>query len=172
MVTAAALDNLREAVAAVPDPEIRVLTIEEIGILREVRDDPGGAPVVTITPTYSGCPAMDLVRAEIRDAAAAAGFPGVRVETVWSPAWTTEWIGPAARAKLARAGIAPPPPAAPPGATAPEGARLLPLARVVVRCPRCGSPETTEVARFGSTACKALWRCAACHEPFDHFKEH
>nr|WP_328912065.1 1,2-phenylacetyl-CoA epoxidase subunit PaaD [Streptomyces sp. NBC_00223] len=168
--------RLREVLSTVRDPEIRVLSLEELGILRSVAVLPDGVPVVTVTPTYTGCPAMDVIRADIRTAVLAAGYPEVRVETVWSPAWSTDWIGPAARAKLAAAGIAPPVargavPAAP-GAAAPHGRRLLPLAVAVPPCPRCGAADTEEVTRFGSTACKALWRCRSCREPFDHLKEH
>ncbi|NJP31271.1 1,2-phenylacetyl-CoA epoxidase subunit PaaD [Micromonospora thermarum] len=152
----------REAVAAVVDPEIRVVTIDELGILRSVDEDPAtGRVVVTITPTYTGCPAMDVIRADIRRALAAAGHPDVEVRTVYSPAWSTDWISAGGRAKLAAAGIAPP------GPVRREGAVPLSLA---VRCPRCGSPETEQVSRFGSTACKALWRCRSCSEPFDHLK--
>ncbi|MET9296413.1 1,2-phenylacetyl-CoA epoxidase subunit PaaD [Streptomyces sp. NPDC003077] len=165
--------RLREVLAAVRDPEIRVLSIEELGILRAARVAPDGAAHVTITPTYVGCPAMDAIRADIRTAVRDAGYPGVRIDTVWSPAWTTGWIGDAARAKLRAAGIAPPGGAHRPTGTAPpEGARLLPLAVDRPGCPRCGAADTTELTRFGSTACKALWRCRACGEPFDHFKEH
>ncbi|WUJ33057.1 phenylacetate-CoA oxygenase subunit PaaJ (plasmid) [Streptomyces sp. NBC_00388] len=167
--------RVRAAVAGVPDPEIRVVTIEDLGILREVTVDTEGRAVVTITPTYVGCPAMDAIRTGIRSAARDAGAVDVRVDTVWAPAWTTAWISEDARAKLYAAGIAPPGAgAAPPGA-APAGARLLPLAAApspAPHCPRCGSAETARLARFGSTACKALWRCEGCGEPFDHFKEH
>jgi ring-1,2-phenylacetyl-CoA epoxidase subunit PaaD len=153
--------SLREAVAAVRDPEIRVLTIEELGILRDVAVDPRtGRGTVTITPTYSGCPAMDAIRRDIRAAARAACHGDVDVVTVLSPAWTTDWIGEPARAKLAAAGIAPPGPA--------RGGRVQ--VTLSVRCPRCGSPDTELLSGFGSTACKALWRCRACAEPFDSVK--
>ncbi|MEV4844179.1 1,2-phenylacetyl-CoA epoxidase subunit PaaD [Micromonospora matsumotoense] len=152
----------RAAVAAVVDPEIRVITIDELGILRAVDEDPTtGRVLVTITPTYTGCPAMDVIRADIRRALAAAGHPGAEVRTVFSPAWSTDWISAEGRAKLAAAGIAPPTPVGSAGA--------VPLT-LAVRCPLCGSPETEQVSRFGSTACKALWRCRSCSEPFDHLK--
>jgi ring-1,2-phenylacetyl-CoA epoxidase subunit PaaD len=152
----------RRAAAAVVDPEIRVVTIEELGILREVTEDPDtGRVTVTITPTYSGCPAMDVIRADIRTALAAAGHPDVEVRTVFAPAWSTDWISESGRAKLAAAGIAPPGPA---GRTGP-----VPLT-IGVRCPRCGSVDTELLSRFGSTACKALWRCRACRDPFDQVK--
>ncbi|MDM4722076.1 1,2-phenylacetyl-CoA epoxidase subunit PaaD [Micromonospora sp. WMMA1363] len=152
----------RAAVAAVVDPEIRVITIDELGILRSVDHEPAtGRVVVTITPTYTGCPAMDVIRADIRRALAAAGHPDVEIQTIHSPAWSTDWISAAGRAKLAAAGIAPPAPARRVGA--------VPVT-LAVRCPRCGSPETEQISRFGSTACKALWRCRSCSEPFDHLK--
>ncbi|KKK07128.1 1,2-phenylacetyl-CoA epoxidase subunit PaaD [Micromonospora sp. HK10] len=157
------MSDPRAAVAAVVDPEIRVITIDELGILRSVDEDPeSGRLVVTITPTYTGCPAMDVIRADVRRALAAAGHPDAEVRTVYSPAWSTDWISERGRAKLAAAGIAPPAPA-------PRGGTVVPLT-LAVRCPRCGSPETEQVSRFGSTACKALWRCRACSEPFDHLK--
>lgn len=151
----------RAAAAAVVDPEIRVVTIEELGILREVATDAAGHVTVTITPTYSGCPAMDVIRADIRAALAAAGHPDAEVVTVLRPAWSTDLISPTGRRKLAAAGIAPPGPAPRPGA--------VPL-RLTVRCPRCGSPDTEQLSRFGSTACKSLWRCRSCAEPFDTIK--
>ncbi|WP_176308470.1 1,2-phenylacetyl-CoA epoxidase subunit PaaD, partial [Micromonospora sp. NBS 11-29] len=152
--------SARDAVAAVVDPEIRVITIDELGILRAVEEEPDtGRVVVTITPTYTGCPAMDVIRSDIRRALAAAGHPDAEVRTVHSPAWSTDWISEHGRTKLAAAGIAPP---------APRGDDTVVPLTLAVRCPRCGSPETTQVSRFGSTACKALWRCRSCSEPFDH----
>jgi len=147
------------AVAAVPDPELRAVTIEDLGILREVRQE-AGRVVVTITPTYSGCPAMDVIRADIVAALRAAGHPDAEVVTVLSPAWSTDDITAAGRAKLAAAGISPP--HAVTGGPVPV--------RLAVRCPRCGSLDTEELSRFGSTACKALWRCRGCVEPFEHVK--
>lgn len=146
--------------ATVVDPELRVITIAELGILRGVAEDADGVVTVTITPTYSGCPAMDVIRADIRRALAAAGYPDANVVTELRPAWSTDMISESGRRKLAAAGFAPPGPA-------PTGTVAL---RLAVRCPRCGSPETEEVAHFGSTACKALWRCRACAEPFEHVK--
>jgi ring-1,2-phenylacetyl-CoA epoxidase subunit PaaD len=145
-----------EAASAVVDPEIRVITIEELGVLRRV-DNEGGHVTVTITPTYSGCPAMDVIRADIRGALSRAGYPDAEIVTELSPPWTTDRISDTGRAKLAAAGIAPP--------------HQLTL-RISVRCPRCGSPETEELSRFGSTACKSLWRCRACREPFDRIRPH
>jgi len=146
--------SLREAVAAVVDPELRVVTIEELGILRSVDVD-GDRATVTITPTYSGCPAMDVIRADVAAAARDAGYPSVLVRTVLAPAWSTDDITPSGRDKLAAAGIAPPGPV---------------LLTISVRCPRCGSPDTAELSRFGATPCKALWRCRSCAEPFEAVK--
>ena len=149
------------AVAAVVDPELRVVTIAELGILRGVRTDPAtGAVTVTITPTYSGCPAMDTIRADITMALHAAGHREADVVTQLSPAWSTDDITAEGRAKLAAAGIAPPTPVT-------SGPVAVALS---VRCPQCGSPQTEQLSRFGSTACKALWRCRACTEPFEHVK--
>jgi ring-1,2-phenylacetyl-CoA epoxidase subunit PaaD len=145
----------RAAAASVVDPEIRAVTIDELGILREVTIDPDGHVVVTITPTYSGCPALDMIRADIVAALAEAGYPDAEVRTTLSPPWSTDQISTTGREKLAAAGIAPP------------GQVLL---RLAPRCPRCGSPDTEQLSRFGSTACKALWRCRTCAEPFDAVK--
>ncbi|MFC5927480.1 1,2-phenylacetyl-CoA epoxidase subunit PaaD [Micromonospora vulcania] len=156
------MSDPRVAAASVVDPEIRVITIDELGILRAVEKDPAsGRVTVTITPTYTGCPAMDVIRADIRRALTAAGHPDAEVRTVYSPAWSTDWISAAGRAKLAAAGIAPP--------ARVTAAGVVPLT-LAARCPHCGSPETEQVSRFGSTACKALWRCRSCSEPFDHLK--
>jgi ring-1,2-phenylacetyl-CoA epoxidase subunit PaaD len=145
-------------VASVVDPELRVVTIEELGILRDVTSDGDGRVTVTITPTYTGCPAMDVIRADILTALRAAGLPDAEVVTVFAPAWSTDWISPGGRAKLAAAGVAPPGPA-----------HAVPLS-LSVRCTLCGSPDTEQLSRFGSTACKALWRCRSCGEPFDAIK--
>ncbi|TDD68737.1 phenylacetate-CoA oxygenase subunit PaaJ [Jiangella aurantiaca] len=163
--------DLREIVATVPDPELPVVTIEQLGILRDVRVGPSGHVTVDITPTYSGCPAMDAIRADIVARLAEHGIHSVDVRTELAPAWTTDWITPDGRAALEEHGIAPPGrdtllsrgrkshgPAAPIDLT------------LSVRCPHCGSPDTRELSRFGSTACKALWVCRACQEPFDHVK--
>jgi ring-1,2-phenylacetyl-CoA epoxidase subunit PaaD len=149
--------SARATVAAVRDPELRVVTIEELGILRDVAERDGRV-TVTITPTYSGCPAMDVIRADIAAALHADGYPDVAVDTTLAEPWTTDWITPAGRDKLTAAGIMPPEPA--------HGVRLT----LTVRCPRCGSPDTEELSRFGATACKSLWRCRACREPFERVK--
>jgi ring-1,2-phenylacetyl-CoA epoxidase subunit PaaD len=155
----------RAALAEVTDPEIPVLTIEDLGVLRGVEVD-GDRVVVTVTPTYSGCPAMDEIRADVRAALERAGWTDVEVRTALSPAWTTDWMSDDGRRKLQEHGIAPPAPRA-------AGPVLVPLGRrPEVRCPQCGSADTEELARFSSTSCKALWRCRTCREPFDHFKAH
>jgi ring-1,2-phenylacetyl-CoA epoxidase subunit PaaD len=152
----------------VHDPEIPVLSIADLGILRSVAVDRSGRVVVEITPTYSGCPAMDAIRDDVVAALTAAGYPDVRVRTVLAPAWTTDWITERGRARLAEFGIAPPGPAG--GTTAGPVPLALRVRRPDVACPRCGSTDTIEVSRFSSTACKAAYRCATCAEPFDHFK--
>ena len=139
------------AIADVPDPEIPVLTISDLGIIRGFVDDP---PRVRISPTYTGCPATVAIEHAIREALDQAGFPEVHIERVLFPPWTTEWITERGRERLKAYGIAPPDPAA------------------TAECPRCGSTESQEVSRFGSTPCKAQWRCKACYEPFDRFKCH
>ncbi len=150
--------------ATVPDPEVPVVTIEDLGILRSVEVDDAGHVDVAITPTYSGCPAMEAIRSDIGTAFAQAGYDDVRVEFVLAPAWTTDWMTEEGKAKLEAYGIAPPRHRA---ADTGDGPVTLSLS---VRCPQCGSPDTRELSRFGSTACKALWVCNACKEPFDHFK--
>ncbi len=152
-----------DVAAAVVDPEVPVLTIADLGVLRDVRED-GDAVVVTITPTYSGCPAMDVIRDDLELALGAAGYRDVRVNLVLSPAWTTDWMSAEGKRKLAEFGIAPPS-----GRAAASGPIRLQLG---VKCPRCGSLDTREVTRFGSTSCKALYECRACLEPFDFFKVH
>jgi ring-1,2-phenylacetyl-CoA epoxidase subunit PaaD len=143
--------------ADVPDPELPVVTIADLGILRDVTEDDQGRVHVQITPTYSGCPAMETITTDLVDALTAAGYQHVDVEFVLAPAWTTDWMTDEAKTKLAAYGVAPPGPVA------------LALS---VRCPQCGSLDTRESSRFGSTACKSLWVCGSCREPFDHFKAH
>ncbi len=163
MTTAA---QVREVLATVCDPEIPVVTIEDLGILRDVRVD-GEHVTVTITPTYSGCPAMDEIRADIRSALADRGVADVEVQMVLSPAWTTDWMSEDGRDKLRAFGIAPPGRRA--GGPVPVTLGRRPE---LPACPQCGSSDTEELTRFASTSCKALWRCLSCREPFDHFKAH
>jgi ring-1,2-phenylacetyl-CoA epoxidase subunit PaaD len=150
------------AASSVADPEIPILSIADLGVLRgvQVRDD---GVEVTITPTYSGCPAMNMIALEVEMALAREGFPNTRVRTVLSPAWTTDWMTKAGREKLRAYGIAPP---------ATSASRRALFGREEIACPRCGSGDTERIAEFGSTSCKALWRCRACREPFDYFKCH
>jgi ring-1,2-phenylacetyl-CoA epoxidase subunit PaaD len=148
---------LAEVVGAVIDPELRVVTIAELGILRSVATD-GEHVRVEITPTYAGCPAMDAIREDIRAALRTVGRDDVDIVTVLSPPWSTDMISPSGRAALSRAGIAPPP------SGAPVTVSIAPL------CPRCGSGRTEEISRFGPTACQSIWRCQACLEPFDHVR--
>ena len=167
MVTAAGLAAARAIAAAVPDPELPMVTVADLGILRGVEAD-GDRITVTITPTYSGCPAMDAIRTDIARAAAAAGHPDVRIRTVLSPAWSTDWITAEGRRKLSAAGIAPP--HAAPARSGPVPLTLAGTRREQVACPRCGSADTTRTAAFGATACKALFRCESCREPFEYVK--
>ena len=144
-------DLIRAVVAQVPDPEIPVISLVDLGIVRVIEADR-----VVITPTYTGCPATQVIERDLRAALDAAGFRSVRIETTLSPPWTTDWITPEGREKLHVYGIAPP---------------LAPGERTPL-CPQCGSADTAQISRFGSTPCKALWRCHACLEPFDLFKCH
>jgi len=140
-----------EVLRSVPDPEIPVVSIVDLGIVREVREDR-----VVLTPTYTGCPATQVIGAMVREALDRAGFEEVVIETTLSPPWTTDWITSEGREQLRAYGIAPP----------------VPAGTSAVHCPQCGSGDTEEISRFGSTPCKALWRCRSCLEPFDLFKCH
>jgi ring-1,2-phenylacetyl-CoA epoxidase subunit PaaD len=155
-------DAARAACARVPDPEVPVLTIEDLGILNAVEVGADGRVTVSILPTYSGCPAMGVIALGIETELAKDGFDDVKVVLTNTPAWTTDLMSEAAREKLRAYGIAPPQRTA--------GKRALFAAAADVACPRCGSGDTARVSEFGSTACKALWRCRACREPFEHFK--
>jgi ring-1,2-phenylacetyl-CoA epoxidase subunit PaaD len=151
MVAAARFDDrapIWAVLAEVADPEIPVISVVDLGIVRSVEPDR-----VVITPTYTGCPATQVIERDIRAALDSAGYRQVRIETALSPAWTTDWITPEGRRKLHAYGIAPP-------------------TAKAVECPQCGSSDTEEISRFGSTPCKALWRCRTCAEPFDLFKCH
>jgi ring-1,2-phenylacetyl-CoA epoxidase subunit PaaD len=149
-------------VAGVVDPEIPVLTIADLGVLRDVELKDGRVEVA-ITPTYSGCPAMNMIAVEVALALENAGFRQPKVRTVLSPAWTTDWMSDEGRRKLAAYGIAPPLPAS---------SRRALFGVQQIQCPQCGSDDTELLSEFGSTACKALWRCKSCREPFEYFKCH
>jgi ring-1,2-phenylacetyl-CoA epoxidase subunit PaaD len=161
MVTATAV------AATVTDPELPMLTLADLGVLRSVSEEDGRV-IVAITPTYTGCPAMDTMRDDLEHALVSAGYSEVEIRTVLTPPWSSDWITSEGRRKLAEAGIAPP-------GTAPRRSGPIPLTLSppvsAVRCPLCGSADTVEQSRFGATACKSLWRCRACHEPFEHVKE-
>ena len=168
--TAVPAERAARAVAeTVTDPELPTLTLADLGVLREVRVQDGGRVVVDITPTYSGCPAMGVMRADLVHALHRAGFADVEVRTVLAPAWSTDWISEEGRHKLAVAGIAPPG-AAPVRAPGPVPLSLGPTRRTAA-CPLCGSPDTVDISEFSGTACKALRRCRSCAEPFEHVKE-
>ncbi|WP_433857242.1 1,2-phenylacetyl-CoA epoxidase subunit PaaD [Streptomyces kronopolitis] len=164
MVTTTALEaELLTLAGSVPDPELPVLTLAELGVLRGVQLTAPGRAEVLLTPTYTGCPAVEAMSADIEQVLHDHGIPEVEVRTVLSPPWTTDAITAEGRRKLAEFGIAPPRPTGPVGG---------PVAvDLTLRCPHCGSTDTTLLSRFSSTACKALRRCESCREPFDHFKE-
>jgi ring-1,2-phenylacetyl-CoA epoxidase subunit PaaD len=155
----------RAVAETVTDPELPMLTLADLGVLREVSERDGQV-TVWITPTYTGCPAMDTMRDDLVHALSEAGYVDVEVRTVLHPAWSTDWISETGRRKLAEAGIAPP-------GFAPRGRIPLTLTppQRQVSCPRCGSPDTELVSEFGPTACRSLRRCRACQEPFEHVKE-
>lgn len=156
-------DEVYAILQTVPDPEVPVISVVELGVVRDVEITPERI-TVTMTPTYSGCPAMREMEADVKAALLARGAPSVEVRMVLSPAWTTEWIGPDAREKLRKYGIAPP------GKAEPQGLVMLTRARAAVPCPFCGSTDTRLKSEFGSTACKAIHTCNACRQPFDEFK--
>ena len=155
------LEAIRRALDTVVDPEIPALTIADIGILRDFDSTDEGVRV-RITPTYSGCPAMAAIVTDIHVALAKAGFESVDVELVHTPAWTTDWLSEAALEKLRQSGIAPP--------VKSSGSKLALFGHDTVACPRCGSGVTERISEFGSTSCKAHYRCRDCQEPFDYFK--
>lgn len=150
--------------AEVPDPEVPVLTIEDLGVLREATVH-GDRVHVVLTPTYSGCPAIDQMRDDVKIKLHEAGYSNVEVSYTLSPAWTTDWMSEDGKRKLKEYGIAPP------SGSAAVRQGPIPVS-LGVKCPRCNSLRTTEVSRFGSTACKAFYECLACLEPFDYFKVH
>jgi ring-1,2-phenylacetyl-CoA epoxidase subunit PaaD len=159
----------RQVAETVTDPELPTLTLADLGVLRDVRTEPDGTVVVEITPTYTGCPAMGVMRADLVHALHSAGFDSVDVRTVLSPAWSTDWITDDGRRKLAAGGIAPPG-RAPVRSPGPVPLQLGAIVRTAA-CPLCGSEDTEELSEFGATACKALRRCRSCREPFEHVKE-
>jgi ring-1,2-phenylacetyl-CoA epoxidase subunit PaaD len=166
------LDRVWQVLDAVPDPEIPVVSIRELGILRDVRRAADNTLEIVITPTYSGCPAMYQIAEDIGAALNAAGFAHHRIETVLAPAWTTDWMTDVARDKLRQYGIAPPMGNCGSNEHVAQERPIRFVPRIVDKpaCPRCGSSHTERLAQFGSTACKALYRCMDCREPFDYFK--
>jgi ring-1,2-phenylacetyl-CoA epoxidase subunit PaaD len=161
----------RQIAAAVADPELPMLTVADLGILRDVAAEDGHI-VVTITPTYSGCPALAEIARDLQHRLTQAGFAGTTVRTRIAPAWTSDWITPEGHRKLRAAGIAPPRPAGPdPVPRGPVPLNLTMAPRDRIACPQCGSADTVQTAAFGATACKALMRCHTCHEPFEYVKE-
>jgi ring-1,2-phenylacetyl-CoA epoxidase subunit PaaD len=156
--------KILDILSNVPDPEVPVLSVLDLGIVRDVITS-GESVEVVITPTYTGCPAMDMIAANIRMELMANGYGQVKITTVLSPAWTTDWMSEEGKAKLKEYGIAPPLPKQ-------QVCRAELFAEEAVECPRCGSYHTQRVSEFGSTACKALYRCLDCREPFDYFKCH
>lgn len=158
-------DEVFGILQTVPDPEVPVISVVELGVVRDVEITPE-LITVTMTPTYSGCPAMREMEADVKAALSARGAPHVEVRMVLTPAWTTDWIGPDAREKLRRYGIAPP------GRAESGGFVTLTRARPAVTCPFCGSADTQLQSEFGSTACKAIHSCRSCGSPFDEFKAH
>ena len=166
---------LWQVLESVPDPEIPVVSVVELGIVRSLEWDAADPAtlIVRVTPTYSGCPATEIISSDIRAALIAAGVSRVRLEMQLAPAWTTDWIAPEARSKLRDYGIAPPRTgAANPARIDISGLRSTRRAATIVPCPRCGSDLTQVLSQFGSTACKAQYRCNTCLEPFDYFKPH
>ncbi|MFI8219258.1 1,2-phenylacetyl-CoA epoxidase subunit PaaD [Streptomyces sp. NPDC085932] len=159
----------RRIAEQVPDPELPMLTLADLGVLRDVSLTQDGTVVASLTPTYSGCPAMAEMRAGVAARLRDAGYARVEIRTVLDPPWTSDWITAEGRRKLAEHGIAPPG-AAPVRAAGPVPLVLAPTRRSV-SCPRCGSADTEETSRFAATSCKALWRCLACREPFEYVKE-
>ncbi|HEY9226425.1 MAG TPA: 1,2-phenylacetyl-CoA epoxidase subunit PaaD [Gemmatimonadaceae bacterium] len=156
-------DELFDILDTVKDPEVPVISIVELGIVRDAVATDDGV-VITITPTYSGCPAMREIEDDVRRVLEEQGIGAIEIRTTYSPAWTTDWIGPAAREKLEAYGIAPPGRAA-------DGLELVPLRRrAAIRCPYCKSVNTEQKSAFGSTACKAIWFCNSCRQPFEEFK--
>ena len=169
------LNAIWERLASVPDPEIPVISIVDLGIVRDVALSIDGICTVTLTPTYSGCPATEVIAAEVREALFTMGYEQVVIQTQLSPAWTTDWMNEATKAKLREYGIAPPHVSA---NTEQQTEQRIGLSAIGGRrqhgipCPRCQSTDTETLSQYGSTPCKAQYRCLACREPFDYFKPH
>ncbi len=165
-----------DALAGVPDPEVPVLSVVELGIVRTVECDGAGRLSVSLTPTYSGCPATEVIAEAVEAALHAAGFEQVEVNQRLSPAWTSDWLGAEAREKLRRYGIAPPAHLADSSDSSGKAADKLAAPQPLrfhprgITCPRCDSSQVEQLSAFGATACKALYRCLACREPFEYFK--
>lgn len=157
-------EDIYNMLSFIPDPEIPVVSIREIGMLRDVRITDEGCEVI-LTPTYTGCPAMGMIEEDIKQVLAEKGVSNVNVKLVYAPAWTTDWMSPEAKEKMRQYGIAPPVASA-------CNHVMKPGAPVLVKCPRCNSTHTQMVSMFGSTACKALYKCESCKEPFEYFKCH
>lgn len=157
--------NILDILAQVSDPEVPVLSVVDLGIIRDIREDEHHNVEIIITPTYTGCPAMDVIATNIRMEMAANGYGQVKITTVLSPAWTTDWMSEAGKEKLKAYGIAPPLPRQ-------QACRNERFAEEAVPCPHCQSYHTKRISEFGSTACKALYQCLDCKEPFDYFKCH
>jgi len=161
-VTDISVEKIKSILNKVMDPEVPALSVIDLGIIRDVLTRDNETEII-ITPTYSGCPAMDVIRINIRMALVGQGFKNIKITTVLSPAWTTDWMSEDGRRKLREYGIAPP--------LAAGGRRAL-FGVEQAACPQCGSTDTEVLSEFGSTSCKALWRCKSCREPFDYFKCH
>ena len=169
-VSLPATDEVWEWLSALPDPEIPVISLTDLGIIRDIAYE-GDTLVVTVTPTYSGCPATSAINLDIERTLKEHGVRKLRLDRRLSPPWTTDWLSDAAREKLRAYGIAPPiDGTGADGRLAARAARLGAGSNLAVPCPRCGSTHTERISQFGSTPCKSLWRCADCLEPFDHFK--
>ncbi len=167
LATASRTERAWEVLATVPDPEVPAVSVRDLGIVRDVIDHDDVLEVV-LTPTYSGCPATEVIEADVRAALDRAGLGPARVTLRRAPAWTTDWISAEGRAKMLAYGIVPPAPVRPDGSFP---VRFFGHSRLsALACPRCGSLQTEQLSAFGSTACKATWRCLACREPFEHFK--
>lgn len=158
-------NRIMDILSTIPDPEVPVLSILDLGIVRDVLVDEKGSVEVVITPTYTGCPAMDMIAATIKMELLTNGYQQPKITTVLSPAWTTDWMSEEGKQKLKEYGIAPPLPKQ-------QVCKQELFAEEAIQCPRCNSYHTTRVSEFGSTACKALYQCLDCKEPFDYFKCH